>query len=81
MDISDITNVSKKILLLIYTYVIVFMLRRIFINYIDKQSVYGSDYYMTNYDGKPCYCAGVLHLHNNTDEEIELFWQKTKINI
>ena len=38
------------------------------------------DFYMTDWDGGPCYCW-VLHLSGNTDEEIDFFWKKTKNNI
>lgn len=77
----EIVNMTKLFFLIIYTYVIVFMMRRIFINYIDKESLYGSDFYMTDWDGGPCYCAGILHLSGNTDSEIDFFWEKTKNNV
>ena len=72
---------TKLFFLIIYTYVLVFMMRRIFINYIDKDSLYGSDFYMTDWGGGPCYCAGILHLSGNTDSEIDFFWEKTKNNV
>ena len=77
----EIVNMTKLFFLTIYTYVLVFMMRRIFINYIDKDSLYGSDFYMTDWDGGPCYCAGILHLSRNSDEEIDFFWKKTKNNV
>ena len=71
-----ILNLLKKIILILYIFIILLMIKRIYVNDISKK-LHGSDKYLGKFEN--LYCIGVIRFTHNLD--IDLFWNKTKKNI
>ena len=73
-----ILNILKKFMLIIYIFIILLMIRRIYVNDVIRNKIRGNDKYMTS-SGENCYCSGQFQFKNTKNREFK--WNQIKKNV